>query len=95
MTIYYDDQKASRPGVLAAWTTEEGMLNVPYATCVAITKAVIDASMVDARPTTTSSWFYLMASMTTIDGLANLNTSEGRIQRFGISTRKPLSRCFP
>ena len=76
MTIYYDDQKASRPGALTDWTPEEGAYNVPDATRETITKAVIDASMVDARPTRTYCWFSGMGNLTTIDGLANLNTSE-------------------
>ena len=76
MTIYYDDQKASRHGVLTAWTTEDGMRNVPDATRETITKAVINSSMVDALPTSTNSWFRSLSNLTTIDGLANLNTSE-------------------
>ena len=82
MTLYYDDQKASRPGVLADWSPEEGAYNVPDATRETITKAVIDASMVDARPTSTKCWFYNLINMTTIDGLANLNTSEVTDMRY-------------
>ena len=76
MTIYYDDQKASRSGELTDWTPEEGAYNVPDAIRKTITKAVIDASMVNASPTRTYCWFINLTNLTTIDGLANLNTSE-------------------
>ena len=75
MTIYYDDQKASRSGVLDKWTPEE-VVGMDDATRNLITKAVINASMVDARPTSTKGWFWNLANLTTIEGLANLNTSE-------------------
>ncbi len=75
MTIYYDDKKASRSGVLTDWTPEEGV-DMDDATRNLITKAVISPSMVDARPTGTTWWFWGLVNLTTIDGLANLNTSE-------------------
>ena len=75
MTIYFDDQKASRPGALDKWTPESGV-DMDDATRNLITKAVIDASMEDALPTITMGWFYNLENLTTIEGLANLNTSE-------------------
>ncbi|MBR4564676.1 MAG: BspA family leucine-rich repeat surface protein [Paludibacteraceae bacterium] len=75
MVLYYDDQKASRFGVLDKWTPEDGV-DMDDATRNSITKAVINASMVDARPTSTYRWFKSLANLTTIDDLANLNTSE-------------------
>lgn len=41
-----------------------------------ITKVVIDESMKNAQPTTTSRWFQNLRRMTSIEGLDNLNTSE-------------------
>ena len=77
MTIYYDEQKLSRPGILVEWAaTGGGSYDVPDATCYSITKVVIDASMVDARPTYTHMWFDKFANLISIDGLTNLNTSE-------------------
>ena len=76
MTLYYDDQKASRSGVLDKWSPGQGTSYVPKETCNSITKAVIDPSMEDARPASTDSWFWRLANLTIIEGLANLNTSE-------------------
>ena len=75
MTIYFDDQKASRSGVLDKWTPEEGV-DMDDATRNSITRAVISPSMVDALPTGTKWWFFNLANLTTIEGLAYLNTSE-------------------
>ena len=76
MTIYYDDQKASRSGVLDKWSAEDGTYYLPEETRNSITKVVINPSMKDARPTSTYEWFLKLANLTTIEGLANLNTSE-------------------
>ena len=75
MTIYYDDQKASRSGVLNEWGIYAGTSNVPDATRQTITAAVIDGSMVDARPESTQCWFTNLKNMTSITGMSNLNTS--------------------
>ena len=75
MTIYFDDQKASRPGVLDKWTPGMGV-DMDDATRNSITRAVISPSMVDALPTGTKWWFFNLANLTTIEGLAYLNTSE-------------------
>ncbi len=75
MTIYFDDLKASRSDLLDKWTPEGGV-NMDEATRNLITKAVISPSMVDALPTGTKWWFYKLTNLTTIEGLANLNTSE-------------------
>ena len=76
MTLYYDDQKASRSGVLDKWSLADGTYYLPEETCYSITKAVINPSMEDARPTGTKWWFWNLTNLTTIEGLANLNTSE-------------------
>ena len=41
-----------------------------------VTKVVFDASFKDFRPITTKGWFSYLKSLTTIEGLENLNTSE-------------------
>ncbi len=41
-----------------------------------VTKAVFDANFAAARPTKCSCWFFEMKSLTAIEGLENLNTSE-------------------
>ena len=76
MTLYYDDQKASRSGVLDKWSAADGTYYLPEETCNSITKVIINPSMEDARPTRTRRWFSGMENLTTIDGMANLNTSE-------------------
>ena len=75
MTLYYDDQKASRSGVLDKWSPERGV-DMVQDTRGLITVAVISPSMVDARPTGTKWWFWSLTNLTTIEDLANLNTSE-------------------
>ena len=76
MTLYYDDQKASRSEWLDKWSAEDGTYYLPEETRNSITKVVINPSMKDARPTSTYEWFLKLANLTTIEGLANLNTSE-------------------
>ena len=41
-----------------------------------IQRAVFDSSFAAYRPTSTSCWFYALFQLTTIEGIANLNTSE-------------------
>ena len=76
LTFYYDNQRSSRPGItydlnkrwMPAWSFNEKI--------TIITSVVFDSSFAAARPTTTYCWFYNMKSLTTIDGLSYLNTSE-------------------
>ena len=76
LTFYYDNQRSSRPGItynlnksgLPDWHFNEKIEN--------ITSLVFNSSFAGARPTTTRFWFCDMYSLTTIDGLSYLNTSE-------------------
>ena len=77
LTFYYDDQRTSRTGTtydLNTGTEDPGW----YAdgNCYGVTKVVFDSSFAGARPTTTSEWFTEMYSLTSIDGIQYLNTSE-------------------
>ena len=84
LTFFYDTKRATREGttwginekqqegerVEPAWT---GTYENPDTTT---TKAVIDASFKDFRPTSTASWFKRFKALTAIEGLQYLNTSE-------------------
>ena len=84
LTFFYDTKRATREGTtwgieekkedneeqIPAWT---GTYENPDTTT---TKAVVDASFKDFRPTSTSSWFKRFKALTAIEGLQNLNTSE-------------------
>ena len=83
LTFYYDKQRASREGT--TWGIEEkrtdnpdfpawaGTNNNPNTTT---TKAVVDASFKDFRPTSTAYWFMSYQKLATIEGLQYLNSSE-------------------
>ncbi len=76
LTFYYDNQRSSRSGKTYAlnssvnspgWITDSTNANV--------TKAVFDPSFANARPTSTSKWFYHMEKLQSITGISYLNTS--------------------
>ena len=84
LTFFYDTKRASREGT--TWGIEEkkedhgwqipawsSTYNNPNTTT---TKAVVDASFKDFRPTSTEFWFKQFKALTAIEGLQNLNTSE-------------------
>lgn len=75
LTFYCDNQRSSRQGV--TYDLNEGS-NPPewQENKESITKAVFDASFTNARPTTTSYWFWDLSSLTKIEGMNYLNTSE-------------------
>ena len=75
LTFYYDNLRASRPGItydLNTWENEPLWLEKKES----ITGVVIHPSFHDARPTSTYGWFAVMPRLTAIFGLDNLNTSE-------------------
>ena len=76
LTVYYDEQKSTREGVLTTWTMEDGSNEVPEETLNLITAAKIDVSMADALPTSTQRWFCNMKNLVSITDLDKLNTSE-------------------
>ena len=65
LTLYYDDHRIAQNGV-TDWSS--------YASTA--TTVVLDASMQDARPTSTAKWFFTFSKMTAIQNLEYLNTSE-------------------
>ena len=77
LTFYYDGQRASRPGTTYDLNTGS---NYPawYNAGIysSVLQVVFDASFADARPTSAFYWFSEMNKLQTIEGLANLNTSE-------------------
>ena len=77
LTFYYDSQRDSRPGTTYDLNTGS---NYPawYNAGIysSVLQVVFDASFADARPTSAFYWFSEMNKLQTIEGLANLNTSE-------------------
>ena len=82
LTFYYDAKRQSRSG--ETWNIDEksyyyiscpwaGTYNSPNERTKRI---VFDASFKDYRPTTTNSWFSCLRSLTTIEGIENINTSK-------------------
>ena len=75
LTFYYDSNRASRSGT--AYDLNTGKNAPKWQTkASSVKKVVFDASFKEARPTSCHQWFYGMSALTTITGLANLNTSE-------------------
>ena len=70
VTFYYDNQKANRGGIdinnSYNWENKS-----PYGTA---TTAVFDGSFASYRPVSTAYWFQACSSLTTINGINNLNT---------------------
>ena len=71
MTLYYDENKASRK-ILTLWNITDGASHCDKD----ITKVIVDASMKEARPTSTYRWFYDMQNLDKIENLNYLNTTE-------------------
>ncbi|MBO4250469.1 MAG: BspA family leucine-rich repeat surface protein [Paludibacteraceae bacterium] len=72
MTLYYDGNRASRKGV-TDWSEYN---NAKSSNTARVQRIVLDASMKDARPTSTASWFQFFSYLERIDHLDYLNTSE-------------------
>ena len=75
LTFYYDALMNTRPGhdyPLNQYANSTPDWNISSA---GITTVVFDPTFVDARPSTTSSWFKDMKNLTSITGLEYLNTS--------------------
>ena len=74
LTFYYDDQRSSRSGTTYELGDWPGWFN--DGTNANVTKAVITSTFANARPTSTSLWFYDMENLQSITGMQYLNTSE-------------------
>ena len=77
LTFYYDNQRSSRTGTTYDLNTGDDdtgwLIDGTYAN---VTRVVFDPSFANARPTTTSRWFYIMQNLESITGMEYLNTSE-------------------
>ena len=69
--FYYDTEKQARGGMDINNDYIDKTVTPPYGTA---TKAIIDASFADYRPTSTGYWFQNCNSLTTITGMENLKT---------------------
>ena len=67
VTLYYDDQRESSSGTTSWWTND--ILETA-------TTVILDATMKNARPTSTEYWFSNFSKLTKIEHLDYLNTSE-------------------
>ena len=77
LTFYYDTQRSTRPGT--TYDLNTGNNNPEWYTpsvYYAVTQVVFDPSFADARPVSTSSWFFRMSNLESITGMEYLNTSE-------------------
>ena len=77
LTFYYDGQKAARGGIEINNKFEQ--TRSPYR---GATKAVFDASFANYKPGSTAYWFMNCPSLTSIDGIENLNTTNVTDMRF-------------
>ena len=84
LTFFYDNKRATREGTTWGITKRKKAFGSEYPAWAGIfedyntttTKAVIDASFANFRPTSTAGWFQGLKALTAIEGLQNLNTSE-------------------
>ncbi len=79
MTFYYDNKASNRTGSKYLVSSNSSATNPPAWIYdnkrLRVRKAVFDSSFSVFRPTSTAYWFYLFASLVSIEGLSNLNTS--------------------
>ena len=73
LTFYCDGKADEKEGTV--YSLPEGGIPPGY-NASGFTKAVFDASFASARPTSTRNWFLACSSVTEIEGLEYLNTSE-------------------
>ena len=84
LTFFYDNKRGTREGTTWGITKRRKAFGSEYPAWAGIyedyntttTKAVIDASFANFRPTSTAGWFQGLKALTTVEGLQNLNTSE-------------------
>ena len=76
LIFYYDDKYISRTNIVKFYDPIETTNSWTNELYQKVTKAVFDASMEDARPTSTANWFLSYSNLTTIEHLGDLNTSK-------------------
>ena len=77
LTLYYDDQRASRPGTAYVSTDPDDLYPAWYWGDFhqEVTRVVIDPSFANYRPKSTCAWFAEMWHLESITGMEYLNTS--------------------
>ena len=75
LTFYYDDMKATRAGTTYEMNTGSSYPGW-YGAAKSVQRVVFNPTFSLARPVSTASWFSQMESITEIEGLQYLNTSE-------------------
>ena len=79
LTFYYDTRRGSRPGTNYELTVDDDEWFMIWYNDIhsSVTQVVFDPSFADARPTSTSMWFFDMEHLESIIGMEDyLNTSE-------------------
>ena len=84
LSFFYDNKRGTREGTTWDINKKKNAYGSEYPAWAGIyedyntttTKAVIDASFANFRPTSTAGWFQGLKALTTVEGLQNLNTSE-------------------
>ncbi|MBP5388209.1 MAG: BspA family leucine-rich repeat surface protein [Prevotella sp.] len=74
LSFYYDTKRSSRSGTIYELNT--GQTAPGWSSKKTIKKVVFDSSFASYSPTSTYSWFLEQSALTTLTGLANLNTSQ-------------------
>ena len=75
-TFYYDNERSTRPGNTFLLQDEPDHTPMWSLLLLPATKAVIDPSFANYRPTSTDGWFYDMPALQSITGMKYLNTIE-------------------
>ncbi|MBQ9555155.1 MAG: BspA family leucine-rich repeat surface protein [Muribaculaceae bacterium] len=89
LTFYYDEMRGSRPGT--SYSLNTGLTSPDwYRSRHKVSRAVFDPSFAAARPKSTFGWFYEMDNLTSITGIAYLNTSSVTYMTFMFSGCKSL-----
>ena len=89
LTFYYDRNRSSRTGTLYEVPMDGSYPKWLYNNNITSTsKVVFDSSFASAKPESTYYWFSGMTSLSSITGMANLNTSELK------STHRMFYNCF-
>ena len=76
LTFYYDGSRSTRTGTSYDLPTGSSTQPAWYTdgTCANVTRVVFGPTFANAKPTSTSYWFYHMSKLATIENWGNLNT---------------------
>ena len=76
LTFYCDNQRSSRQGTVYDLDQLNNGIPAWLENKETITKAIFDPSFANVKPNTTARWFWGCSSMTVIEGITYLNTSD-------------------